>query len=65
MFYTTFNKISMISWRSVLLMEETGVPMGKAPTCRKSLTNLSHYVVSSTLPMSGIRTVLTRGVFGP
>jgi hypothetical protein len=25
-FNTTFNNISVISWRSVLLMEETGVP---------------------------------------
>jgi len=33
-FNATFNNISIISWRSVLMMEETGVP-----TCRKSLTN--------------------------
>ena len=26
MFNTTFNNISIISWRSVLLVEETGVP---------------------------------------
>jgi hypothetical protein len=26
MFYATFNNISVISWRSVLLVEETGVP---------------------------------------
>jgi hypothetical protein len=25
-FKATFNKISVISWRSVLLVEETGVP---------------------------------------
>jgi len=25
-FNTTFNNISVISWRSVLLVEETGVP---------------------------------------
>jgi len=25
-FNTTFNNISLISWRSVLLVEETGVP---------------------------------------
>ena len=34
-----FNNISAISWRSVLLVEETGVPGEKPPTCRKSLTN--------------------------
>jgi hypothetical protein len=43
-FNATFNNISAISWRSVLLVEEIGVPS----TCRKSLTNLSHNVVSST-----------------
>jgi hypothetical protein len=26
MFNTTFNNISTISWRSVVLVEETGVP---------------------------------------
>ena len=26
LFYATFNNISVISWRSVLLVEETGVP---------------------------------------
>jgi len=26
MFHVTFNNISVISWRSVLLVEETGVP---------------------------------------
>ena len=25
-FFATFNSVSVISWRSVLLMEETGVP---------------------------------------
>ena len=28
-FNATFNNISVISWRSVLLVEETGVPTGK------------------------------------
>jgi hypothetical protein len=31
----TFNNISVISWRSVLLVEETG----ENQTCRMSLTN--------------------------
>jgi hypothetical protein len=35
-FNATFNNITVISWRSVLLVEETG---GKKPTCRKSPTN--------------------------
>jgi hypothetical protein len=37
-FNVTFNNTSAISWWSVLLVEETGVPCGKPPTCRKSLT---------------------------
>ena len=38
-FKATFNDISVISWRSVLLVEETGVPGEKTPSCRKTLTN--------------------------
>jgi hypothetical protein len=39
-FNATFNDISVISWRSVLLVEETKVPREKKTlTCRKSLTN--------------------------
>ena len=38
-FNATFNNISAISWRSVLLVEEAGVPRENNPTCRKSLTN--------------------------
>jgi hypothetical protein len=38
-FNATFNNISVISWQSVLLVEETGVHREKRPTCRKSLTN--------------------------
>ena len=37
-FIATFNNISVISWRSVLLVEETGGPGEKPLTCRKSLT---------------------------
>jgi hypothetical protein len=37
---------SVISWWSILLVEETGLP-GKPLTCHKSLTNLNN-VVSST-----------------
>jgi len=37
-FNATFNNISVISWQSVLLMEEIGVQR-KPHTCRKSLTN--------------------------
>jgi len=37
-FNATFNNISVISWRSVLLVEETSTRR-KTPTCHKSLTN--------------------------
>jgi hypothetical protein len=36
----TFNNISVISWPSVLLMEENRSTWRKPLTCRKSLTNL-------------------------
>jgi hypothetical protein len=39
-FNVTFNIISVISWRLVLLVEETGVPTNHQTTdCRRSLTN--------------------------
>ena len=42
MFNATFNNISVVSWRSVLFVEETGVPgENHRPT-------LSHNVVSGT-----------------
>jgi hypothetical protein len=50
---TTFNKMSVISWRSVLLMEETGVP-GENTNLTQVTDKLYHNVVSNTL--SGIQT---------
>jgi len=44
MFNTTFNNISVISWRSVLLMEETGENHRSAVSHWQTL---SHNVVSS------------------
>ena len=39
-FNVTFNNISVISWQSVLLVEETVVPgENHVLTCRMSLTN--------------------------
>jgi len=47
-FNTTFNNISAISWRSVSVVEETGVP-GEIPRHIAShRQTLSHKVVSST-----------------
>jgi hypothetical protein len=46
----TVNNISAISWWSVLLVEEKGMPReNPALTCRKSLTNLSHNFVHLAL----------------
>jgi hypothetical protein len=57
LFNATFKNISAISWRPVLLVEETGVP----PTCGKSHANLSHNVASSTPRLSEIRTHYVSG----
>jgi hypothetical protein len=47
MFNATFNNISVISWRSALLVEETGVPE-KNHRPASHWKTLSHNVVSST-----------------
>jgi hypothetical protein len=39
-FNATFNNISVISWRLVLLVEEIGSAWRKPPTCRKSLYHI-------------------------
>ena len=38
-FNVFFNNISVILWRSILLVEENGSTCRKPSTCRKSLTN--------------------------
>jgi hypothetical protein len=55
MFNATFNNISVISWRSVLLVEETGVPGGNHRPAASHCQNLSHNFVSSTPRMREIR----------
>jgi hypothetical protein len=55
-FCTTFNNISVISWRSVLLMVESGGPGENHRPVTSNWQTLSHNVVSSTPHMSGIRT---------
>jgi hypothetical protein len=47
-FNSTFNNISVISWRSVLLLEETGVPRENQRPAASHLQALSHNVVLST-----------------
>ena len=47
-FNATFINISVISWRSVLLIEETGVPGENHRPVPSHRQTLSHNVVSST-----------------
>jgi hypothetical protein len=47
-FNVTFNNISVISWRSVLLVEETRVPGKKQRLIASHCQTLSHNIVSST-----------------
>jgi hypothetical protein len=44
----TFNNISAITWQSVLLVEETGVPRENHRPVTSDRQTLSHNVVSST-----------------
>jgi len=46
-FYSTFNNISVISWWSVLLQEETGVPKENHRPVASHRQTLSHNVVSN------------------
>ena len=55
-FNTTFNNISVIVWRLVLLVKETGVPGESHQTVASHGRTLSHNVVSNTPRLSGIRT---------
>jgi hypothetical protein len=51
-FNATFNNISAISWRSVLLVEETEVPGENHQPVASHWQTISHNVVSSTPHMS-------------
>jgi len=51
----TFNNISVISWLSFLLVEETGVPEENHRPVASHSQTLSHNVVSSTPRLSGIQ----------
>ena len=55
-FNATFNNISVIFWRTMLLVEETGVPEGNYRSVASHWQTLSHDAVSSTPSPSGIRT---------
>jgi hypothetical protein len=47
-FNATFNNISAISWRSILLVEETGVPGENRRLVARQWRTLSHYAVLTT-----------------
>ena len=47
-FNVTFNNISVISWRPVLLVEKNGVPRKNQPHVVSHRQTLSHTVVSNT-----------------
>ena len=55
-FNATFNNISVISWWSVLLVEETGVPGENHRPITRHWQTLSHTVVSSSPCLGGIPT---------
>ena len=62
-FNATFNNIAVISWRSVLLMEETGVSGGNHRPAASHWQTLSHNVVQSTSRLLGfeLRTLVAIG----
>jgi len=53
-FNATCNSISIISWWSVLLVEEIGEPRENQRPAASHLQTLSHNVVSSTTRLRGI-----------
>jgi hypothetical protein len=55
LFNATFNNISVISWQSVLLVGETGVPRENYRPIASHWQTLSHNVVSSTPRLCRIR----------
>ena len=52
----TFNNISVISWWSVILVEETGVPGENHKHAASHLQSVLYNVISSTTRLSEIRT---------
>ena len=60
-FNATFNNISVISWWSVLLVEEITIPEENHRPAASHRQNVSHYVVSSTHRLCGIRTYNVSG----
>jgi len=57
LFNATFNNISVISWRSVFLVGETGVPGENHRHVASHWQTLSHNVYRVHLSMNGVRTL--------
>jgi len=55
MFNATFNNISVISWQSVLLVEEMGVPGENHQPVTSHWQILSHNIAKYTPPWTGIK----------
>ena len=60
-FNTTFSNISIISWWSILLVEEAGVPRENHWPAASHWQTLSHTVVSST-PRHELTTLMVIGI---
>jgi hypothetical protein len=60
-FNTTFNNISVTSWWSVLLLEETGVPGENQRPVASHWQTLSHNIASSTWTGFEITTLVVIG----
>jgi len=57
-FYATFNNISVISWRSVLIGGGNRSTLGKPQTCCKSLTNfITLCCIEYTSPWTGFELI--------
>jgi len=55
-FNTTFNNISVIAWRSVLMVEETRIPGENHWPVTSHWQTSSHNIKSSTPRLSGVQT---------
>jgi hypothetical protein len=60
-FNATINNISIISWWSVLLVDETGVSRETHRPATSHIQTLSLNVVSSTFRLSGFRARIISG----